>query len=187
MQNQEDIIRVRKMRRENNFKKLISKKEINNKIKELADEINRTYKGKEVLVIGILKGAFIFMADLIRNLDLKMELDFMELSSYGSQTETSGEVKLVKGLSTEIKNKEVLVVEDIIDTGLTLSYILNFLKKRDPKSLRICALANKPSRRKIDVSIHFLGFTIPDKFIVGYGIDYNQLYRNLPEIYYLDE
>lgn len=175
------------MRRENYFKKLISKEQIEVKINELARNISEYYEGKEVLVIGILKGAFIFMADLIRKLDLKTEVDFVELSSYGSHTETTGEVKFVKGLSTEIKNKEVLIVEDIIDTGLTISYLLNFLKKKDPKSLKICALADKPSRRKIDVSIHFLGFTVPNKFIIGYGIDYNHNYRNLPEIYFLDE
>lgn len=175
------------MRRENNFKKLISKEEIEVKINELARNISEYYEGKEILVIGILKGSFIFMADLIRKLDLKMEVDFVELSSYGSHTETTGEVKLVKGLSTEIKNKEVLVVEDIIDTGLTISYLLNFLKKKYPKSLKICALTSKPSRRKIAVPIHFLGFKVPDKFIIGYGIDYNHIYRNLPEIYYLEE
>lgn len=169
------------------LKELFSKEEINNKIEKLANEINRTYQGKEVLIIGILKGAFIFMADLVRKLDLKTEIDFVELSSYGPKKESSGEVKMVKGLNTEIRNKDLLIVEDIIDTGTTMAYFLDYLKEKDPKSIKLCALTDKPARRKVEISIDFLGFTVPNKFIVGYGIDYHQNYRNLSEIYYVEE
>lgn len=167
------------------FKKLITRKEINRKINELADEINKMYKGKDLLIIGILKGCFIFLADLIRKLELKMEIDFVELSSYGGGTQSSGKVKMVRGLNTNIKGKSILVVEDIIDTGNTVAYLIDFLKKKNPKSIKICVLTDKPSRREIEVPIDFLGFTVPNKFIIGYGSDYNQKYRNLPEIYEL--
>ncbi|MBD3227325.1 MAG: hypoxanthine phosphoribosyltransferase [Candidatus Lokiarchaeota archaeon] len=171
----------------NGFKKIIDKKEIEEKIIELADEINDTYKDRQLLLIGVLKGSFIFLADLIRELDLKTEVDFVELSSYGSEKESSGKINMVKGLSIEIKGKDVLIVEDIIDTGNTMAFLLDFLKSKNPKSVRICALTDKPSRREVEVPIDFLGFIVPNKFIVGYGIDYDQKYRNLKSIFYVED
>nr|MBC8511976.1 hypoxanthine phosphoribosyltransferase [Dehalococcoidia bacterium] len=149
-------------------------------------EIKQDYQGKQPLLIGVLKGSFVFMADLIRQLELPVEVDFVKLSSYGAGKETSGKVKVVQGLKTPINSRDVLVVEDIVDTGLTLSFLLDYLRKKKPASLRLCALTDKPSRRQVPVTINYLGFTVPDKFIVGYGIDWNEKFRYLPDICFID-
>ena len=164
---------------------LITKDEIKQAVARLASEISRDYEGKQPLLIGILKGSFVFMADLLRELDLPVEVDFVKLSSYGSGTETSGKVKVVQGLNTKIKDRDVLVVEDIVDTGLTVSFLTDYLKKRKPASLRLCVLTDKPSRHQVPVTIDYLGFNVPNKFIVGYGIDWNEKFRHLQDICYL--
>lgn len=165
---------------------LFSEDEIKQAVARLATEIRQDYQGKQPLLIGILKGSFVFMADLIRQLQLPVEVDFVKLSSYGAGKETSGKVKVVQGLKTPIKERDVLVVEDIVDTGLTLSFLLDYLQKKKPASLRLCALTDKPSRRQVPVTINYLGFTVPDKFIVGYGIDWNEKFRYLPDICFID-
>lgn len=168
-------------------KTLITSDEITNAIARLAGEIRRDYNGKQPLLIGILKGSFVFMADLIRQLDLPLEVDFVTLSSYGAAREASGKVRVVQGLGTPIKGRDVLVIEDIVDTGTTISFLLDYLRKRKPASLRLCSLTDKPSRRRVPVSIDYLGFTLPDKFIVGYGLDWNEKFRYLPDICFLEE
>ncbi|MBN2187042.1 MAG: hypoxanthine phosphoribosyltransferase [Dehalococcoidia bacterium] len=168
-------------------KVLISHEEIAKTITRLACEIERDYQGKQPLLIGVLKGSFVFMADLIRQLHLWIEVDFVKLSSYGSSKETSGKVKVVQGLNTLVKGREVLVIEDIVDTGVTTSFLLDYLSKKKPASLKLCALTDKPSRRRVPVSIDYLGFTIPDKFIVGYGIDWNEKFRCLPDICFVED
>jgi len=168
-------------------KTLITSDEITNAIARLAGEIRRDYNGKQPLLIGILKGSFVFMADLIRQLDLPLEVDFVTLSSYGAAREASGKVRVVQGLGTPIKGRDVLVIEDIVDTGTTISFLLDYLRKRKPASLRLCSLTDKPSRRRVPVSINYLGFTLPDKFIVGYGLDWNEKFRYLPDICFLEE
>ncbi len=166
---------------------LISKEEIEAKLKEMGAQISKDYEGKDLLLIGVLKGAFIFLADLMRTIDIPVEVDFMAVSSYGSSTESSGVVRILKDLDAEIEGKDVLVVEDIIDTGLTLSYLIGNLKSRGANSVSVCTLLDKPERRKADVGLKYKGFDIPDKFIVGYGLDYAQKYRNLDQIYILKE
>jgi hypoxanthine phosphoribosyltransferase len=168
-------------------KTIIASDEITNAIARLAGEIRRDYKGKQPLLIGILKGSFVFMADLIRQLDLPVEVDFVTLSSYGAAREASGKVRVVQGLRTPIKGRDVLVIEDIVDTGTTISFLLDYVRKRKPASLRLCSLTDKPSRRRVPVSIDYLGFTLPDKFIVGYGLDWNEKFRYLPNICFLEE
>ena len=161
---------------------LISTQEINSRIAELAAEINNHYKksgSQNLVVVGLLRGSFMFMADLVRLLDLPVEVDFLTASSYGSGTESSRDVKILKDLVGEISGKDVLIVEDIIDTGFTLSKVRDILKLRDPRSVTICTLLDKPSRREVDVEVDWIGFAIPDEFVVGYGIDYAQRYRNL--------
>ncbi len=165
---------------------LFSEDEIKQALARLATEIRQDYQGKQPLLIGVLEGSFVFMADLIRQLELPVEVDFVKLSSYGAGKETSGKVKVVQGLKTPIKERDVLVVEDIVDTGLTLSFLLDYLRKKKPASLRLCALTDKPSRRQVPVTINYLGFTVPDKFIVGYGIDWNEKFRYLPDICFID-
>ncbi|MFO7795630.1 MAG: hypoxanthine phosphoribosyltransferase [Promethearchaeati archaeon] len=174
------------MKNQPNLKILITKRQIKSKIKELAKEISRDYEGKIPLLIAVLKGSFMFLADLVRELSIDIEIEFIELSSYGKSTESSGEVRVIKWLKKEIENRDILLIEDIVDTGLTLSSLLNKIKKNSPSSLKVCCLTSKPARREIDVPIDYLGFDVPNKFIVGYGIDYNEIYRNLPEIYYLE-
>ncbi|NWF77803.1 MAG: hypoxanthine phosphoribosyltransferase [Chloroflexi bacterium] len=169
------------------LKILISHDEIAKAVNRLANEIKRDYQGKKPLLIGVLKGSFVFMADLIRQLDLPLELEFIKLSSYGSAKESSGKVRVVQGLKTRIKGRDVLVVEDIVDTGITTSFLLDYLRKKKPASLKLCALTHKPSRRKVPVYIDYLGFTVPDKFIVGYGIDCDEKFRNLPDIYTIED
>lgn len=166
---------------------LISKQDLDFKLKEIGEKISEDYKGKDLLLIGVLKGSFIFLADLMRRIDIPVEVDFMAVSSYGSSTESSGVVKILKDLDATIEGKDVLVVEDIIDTGLTLSYLMANLKTRGAKSVNVCTLLDKPERRRADVPLKYKGFDIPDEFIVGYGLDYAQKYRNLDQIYILKE
>ena len=161
---------------------LLTKDEIDNAVKGIAYRIHKDYQGKEILVVCILKGAFIFCADLVRNLDLPCEIDFISASSYGAGTTTSGNVKINKDVEHDVENKHVILVEDIVDSGRTLSYLLEMLKDRGPASLRLCTLLDKPERRVIDVHVDYTGFNIPDEFVVGYGLDYDQRYRNLPYI-----
>jgi hypoxanthine phosphoribosyltransferase len=166
---------------------LVTRAEIDATVKRLAAALNRDYRNKNPLLIGVLKGSFVFLADLVRQLDFPLEVEFVRVSSYGSGQQTSGKVKMVQGLKLDIKGRHVLVVEDIIDTGITLSFLLDYLKKKKPASLKLCALTDKPTRRRVPVKIDYLGLTVPDKFLVGYGLDFNEKYRNLPDIYYLEE
>ena len=161
---------------------LISEEEISKRILEIAGRINADYKGKDLILICVLKGGVMFMCDLAKRLDLNVRLDFMSVSSYGAETTSSGVVKIIKDLDDSIAGKDVLVVEDIIDSGNTLSYLLDILEKRGPKSIRLCTLLDKPSRREKDVTVDYVCFEIEDKFVVGYGLDYDQRYRNLPYI-----
>jgi hypoxanthine phosphoribosyltransferase len=166
---------------------LLGEEEIRSAVSRLAEEIQRDYRDKNPLLIGILKGSFIFLADLIRNLDIPLEVDFIRLASYGTGTSTSGKVTLVHDIPISIADRHVLVVEDIVDTGLTTCYLLDYLRNKAPASLKLCALIDKPSRRQVPVRIDYLGFSIPDRFIVGYGIDWREHYRNLPDIRYVKE
>jgi hypoxanthine phosphoribosyltransferase len=161
---------------------LITSQEIDDKVREIGARITEDYKGEKPLLIGILRGAVVIMSDLMRNIDLQCELDFMDISSYGTGTSSSGVVRILKDLEEDITDRHVLIVEDIIDTGLTLSYLLRSLQARKPASLEICALLSKPSRRRADLDVRYLGFEVPDEFVVGYGLDYAGAYRNLPDI-----
>lgn len=165
---------------------LFSQQEIASAVDRLAEEISRDYQGKIPVLVGVLKGVFIFMADLVRRLDLPLEIEFVRLSSYGGGRQTSGKVKIVQDLTCPIKGRDVLVVEDIIDSGLTLAFLLEYLNKKDPESLKLCAFLDKPSRRETQVKIDYLGLTVPDGFLVGYGLDCDQQYRNLPDIWVLE-
>lgn len=167
-------------------KVLISEEDIKAKIKEVAAEITNDYKGEDVLFVGILKGSVIFFADLVREVKLPLTMDFMAISSYGTGTTSSGEVKMLKDLDKSICGKHVIIVEDIIDSGNTLSYLKRALISREPKSVKICTLLDKPSRRKVDIQSDYCCFTIPDEFVFGYGLDVDQLYRNEKDIYILD-
>ena len=169
------------------LKILISRDEIAKAVDRLASEIKRDYQGKQPLLIGVLKGSFVFMADLIRQLDLPLELDFVRLSSYGAARESSGKVRVVQGVKTPIKGRDVLVIEDIVDTGITTSFLFDYLKKKRPASLKLCALTDKPSRRRVPVSIDYLGLSLPNKFVVGYGLDFDERFRNLPDIYVIED
>jgi hypoxanthine phosphoribosyltransferase len=162
---------------------LISAKAIAARVEALAREISEHYRGTDKLVvIGLLRGSFIFIADLVRELDLPVEVDFLEVSSYGNATESSREVRILKDLRGEIEGRDLLVVEDIVDTGRTLRHVLDILATRHPRRIEVCALLDKPSRREVDVKARWIGFEIPDKFVVGYGLDYAEKYRNLPFI-----
>lgn len=161
---------------------LFTNEVLTKKIKELAEQINKDYEGKELVVVGILKGSVIFAAELIKNITIKCEIDFMSVSSYGNATETSGVVRILKDLDNDIEGKHVLLVEDIVDTGTTLKYLLKYLKARKAESIEIVSLLNKPVRRKVDLDVKYIGFEVPDGFIVGFGIDYAEKYRNLPYI-----
>ena len=172
---------------EGSLQLLVSQKVIDKAVRRLAAKINRDYAGKSLLVIGILKGSFVFVADLIRHLKMPVQVDFVQCASYGSGTDSCGKVKVSKRLIGSLEGREVLLVEDLVDTGLTVHYIMNYLKKKNPASLKLCILADKPSRRKKPLSIDYLGFKVPDKFIVGYGIDWAEKYRNLPDIYFLEK
>ena len=169
------------------LKVLITREEIGKAVTRLASEIRRDYQGKRPLLIGVLKGSFVFMADLIRYLDLPLEVDFIKLSSYGAAKETSGKVRVVQPLKTAIKGRDVLVIEDIVDTGITISFLLDYLRKKKPASLKFCSLTDKPSRRQVPISIDYLGFTVPNKFIVGYGLDFNEEFRYLPDICFVED
>jgi hypoxanthine phosphoribosyltransferase len=166
---------------------LISRAEIDKATSRIAGELNRDYRGKNPLVVGILKGSFMFMADLVRLLDFPLEIDFVRLSSYGRGTETSGRIRVVNGLRCPVEGREVLVIEDIVDTGLTVAHFMKYARKRHPVSLKLCALADKPARHRVPVTIDYLGFTVPDKFLVGCGLDWNEKFRNLPDICALEE
>ncbi|CCY48487.1 MULTISPECIES: hypoxanthine phosphoribosyltransferase [Peptostreptococcus] len=161
---------------------MLSQEEIEKKVVELAGKIQKDYEGQDILLVGILKGASVFVADLMRKIDLNVNIDFMSVSSYGSGTESSGTVKILKDLDVDIEGKNVLIVEDIIDSGATLRNLYDTLMTRNPKSLKLCTLLDKPERRKVHIDVDYVGFTIEDKFIVGYGIDYDEKYRNLPYI-----
>jgi len=160
----------------------LSEEQLAERIKELGAQIRRDYQGKRLHMICVLNGAFIFMADLVRAIDLPLSVDFISVSSYGSRTETSGEVRLTQDLSSSLKNKHVIIVEDIVDTGLTMVYLLNYLKLREPLSIKIASLLSKPARRKIEVELDYVGFEIDDAFVYGYGLDVDYLYRNIPFI-----
>ena len=161
---------------------LFSEEALRQRVSELAAQIDRDYAGKEPLLISILRGSFVFMADLVRSITLPCTVDFMAVSSYGSGTVSSGQVKIVKDLSEPIEGKDILVVEDILDSGNTLSYLFKLLEARHPASIRLCTLLDKPERRTKPVAVQYTGFTIPDEFVVGYGLDYDEKYRNLPYI-----
>jgi hypoxanthine phosphoribosyltransferase len=161
---------------------LIEEGPLQARIGELGAEVSREYEGRDLLLVGVLKGAVFFMADLMRELTIPCEIDFMAISSYGAATDSSGVVRILKDLDTNIAGRHVLVVEDIIDSGLTLSYLMRSLSARKPASLEICALLTKPERREIDVPVRFVGFEIPNKFVIGYGLDFAERYRNLPYV-----
>jgi hypoxanthine phosphoribosyltransferase len=161
---------------------LLSEPQLRARIAELGAEISGDYSGRELALVGVLKGCFPFYADLCRNIDLALTCDFIGLSSYGNKEETSGVVRITSDLTQPVKGKHVLVVEDIVDTGLTMQYLLNNLKTRFPASVRVCALLHKPSRSRVHVPVDYVGFTIPDQFVLGYGLDYEGQYRNLPYI-----
>ena len=161
---------------------LIPSAEIEEKVREMGELLTRDYAGEKPLLVGILRGAVIFMGDLMRQIDLPCEIDFMDISSYGSGSSSSGVVRILKDLEEDITSRHVLIVEDIVDTGLTLSYLRRSLLARKPASLEICSLLSKPSRRRADLDVKYLGFEVPDEFVVGYGLDYAGAYRNLPDI-----
>lgn len=161
---------------------LISSEEIQERIEQIGSRITEEYSGERLLLIGVLRGAVVVMGDLMRHIDLPCEIDFMDISSYGSGTSSSGVVRILKDLEEDITDRHVLIVEDIVDTGLTLSYLRRSLLARRPASLEICALLTKPSRRRVELDVKYLGFEVPDEFVVGYGLDYDGAYRNLPDI-----
>jgi len=161
---------------------LLSEEEVDAKIQAMGEQISRDYAGRQVHLICVLKGGSFFMCELAKRITVPVSLDFMSVSSYGSDTKSSGVVKIVKDLDDPIKGKDVLVVEDIVDSGRTLSYLMEMLRKREPASLSLCTLLDKPDRRVVDVNVDYTGFQIPDEFVVGYGLDYDQRYRNLPYI-----
>ncbi len=166
---------------------LLTEEEIKAKVKELGKQITEDYRGKNLMLVGILKGAVIFMADLAKSIEIPVLIDFMAVSSYGNSSTSTGIVRIIKDLDCSIEDKDILIVEDIIDTGLTLSYLTDNLKKRGAKSVKICTLLDKPDRRKAEVPVDYRGFIIPDEFVVGYGLDYAEQYRNLPYIAALKE
>ena len=166
---------------------LIDKDTLAARVAELGAEVSADYEGRDLLLIGVLKGAVFFMADLMRHLTVPCEVDFMAISSYGDSTDSSGIVRILKDLDINIEGRDVLVVEDIIDSGLTLSYLMRNLESREPASLEVCALLTKPERREIDVPVRYVGFEIPNRFVVGYGLDFAERYRNLPYVAVLSE
>jgi hypoxanthine phosphoribosyltransferase len=165
---------------------LIDEQTLRRRVAELGDEISADYAGRDLLLVGVLKGAVFFMADLMRRLTIPCEIDFMAISSYGASTDSSGVVRILKDLDINIEGRHVLVVEDIIDSGLTLSYLMRNLESREPATLEICALLTKPERREIDVPVRYVGFEIPNRFVIGYGLDFAERYRNLPYVGVLD-
>ena len=167
----EDVLRV-----------LLSEDEIREKVRELGGKITADYKNSNLMLVTVLKGAVVFLADLMRQIDVPAEIDFMVVSSHGSGVKSSGVVKIVKDLDVPLAGKDILIVEDILDSGLTLSYIKELLESRGPRSIRIATLLDKPSRRKVDLQADYIGFSVPDEFVIGYGLDYDEKYRNLPYI-----
>jgi len=165
---------------------LVKREDIAKAVKVLGEKITADYQGKKLILVGILKGAVVFFADLMREIDLPLAIDFMAVSSYGASTKTSGVVNLVKDLSVDITGMDVLIVEDIVDSGMTLSYLKKYLASRGAASIKIATLLDKPERRRVDLKADYFCFTIPDEFVVGYGLDYNEKYRNLPDIGVLD-
>ncbi len=165
---------------------IVTQEEMRARIKELGKQITADYTGKDFVLVGVLKGAYAFYADLARAIRIPMRVDFLVVTSYGSQAKTSGKVKIVTELTENIKGKDVLLVEDIVDSGLTAQYLIKSLTKQKPKSIKVCTLLSKPDRRTIDVPLDYVGFKIPDKYVVGYGLDYQQKYRNLPYLAVLD-
>lgn len=164
---------------------VLSRAEIEKKTKILANRISEDYDGKEVVLIGILKGAFIFLADLVRELTIPVQIDFARLASYGSGTSSSGQIRITKEIETDIRGRHVLVVEDIVDSGLTIAYILDYLKQFHPESVKVCAFIDKVERREVQIPIDYAGHVVDVGFLVGYGLDFDEKYRNLPEIYHL--
>ena len=158
---------------------LISEQQIQERVAELGVQITHDYRGRSPLFVAVLRGAAIFHADLIRRVNLKVSVDFIAVSSYGAATESSGQVQLIKDVESSIQDLDVILVEDIIDTGLTVNYLIRNLESRSPASLRICTLLSRPSRRKVEIPVHYVGFEVPDEFVIGYGLDHNQQYRNL--------
>ena len=169
-----------------NLKELISREEIEKRLSELARELDTDYQGKEIVALCVMRGSIFFAIELTLKMKTKMKFEFITLSSYNG-TESSGNIELVENLRESIKNKDVLIIEDIIDTGRTMSYLLEYLKSKNPKSLKVCVLADKPSRRVVEVPIDYIGFEVPNKFIVGYGFDVDNYYRNIPYIGYIEE
>lgn len=161
---------------------LVSEQQLKDKVAQLGAQISQDYAGKDLVLVSILKGAVVFMADLMRAVTIPCSIDFMVVSSYGAGTTTTGLVKIIKGLDSDLSGKDVLIVEDILDTGVTLSNLVPMLKMRDPNSVRICAILDKPSRRRADIQADYIGFQVPDEFVVGYGLDYDEKYRNLPYV-----
>ncbi len=166
---------------------LVSGEDLQRRVAELGAEISRDYEGRDLVMIGVLKGAVLFLADLMRKLEVPCEIDFMAVSSYGSATDSSGVVRILKDLDAAIEGRDVLLVEDIVDSGLTLHYLLKNLGARNPRSLEVCALLTKPERRRVDLPIRYVGFEIPNRFAIGYGLDHRQRYRNLPFVAALQE
>jgi hypoxanthine phosphoribosyltransferase len=166
---------------------LIESERLHQRVAELGKEIDADYAGRDLVMVGVLKGALIFMADLMRSLSVPCEIDLMAVSSYGSSTDSSGVVRILKDLDTSVSGRDVLIVEDIIDSGLTLQYLLRNLKARDPASLEVCALLTKPERRRVDLPIRYVGFEIPNRFAIGYGLDHAQRYRNLDYVAVLEQ
>ncbi len=159
---------------------LVSAEELKLRVEELGEQISRDYAGRSLLLIGVLKGAVFFLSDLMRFIDIPVEVDFMAVASYGSATDSSGVVRILKDLDASIEGRDVLIVEDIVDSGLTLQYLMRNLGSRNPRTLEVCALLTKPERRKVDLPTRYVGFEIPDRFVVGYGLDYAERHRNLP-------
>jgi hypoxanthine phosphoribosyltransferase len=166
---------------------LVPAEDLQRRVRELGAEISRDYEGRDLVMIGVLKGAVLFLADLMRELTVPCEIDFMAVSSYGSSTDSSGVVRILKDLDASIEDRDVLLVEDIVDSGLTLHYLLKNLRARNPRSLEVCALLTKPERRRVELPIRYVGFEIPNRFAIGYGLDHAQRHRNLPYVAVLDE
>ena len=166
---------------------LVQRDELEHRVRELADEVSRDFADRDLLLVGVLKGAVFFLSDLMRHLEVDCEVDFMAVSSYGSSTDSSGVVRILKDLDVSIEGRHVLIVEDIVDSGLTLSYLLRTLKARNPASLEVCALLTKPERRKVELPIRYVGFEIPNRFAIGYGLDHAERFRNLPFVAVLEE
>ena len=165
---------------------LINKKELDSRVTEIAEQINSDFKGEKVIIVGVLKGSFMFMSDLVKKINLDTEVYFLKAESYGKDTKSSGCVKITKDIECDIEGENVIVVEDIIDSGFTMKEVFKILTERNPKSLKLCSCLSKPERRECEIYIDYLGFEIPDKFVIGYGLDYAEKYRNLPYIGYIE-